>query len=553
MSTKIDRMKEAFQEGAKGYATWSEIPLKTHYRGEDLCGLDLERESPPPGTYPFTRGIHENMYRGKYWTRREVCGYGMPEDTNERFKFLIEEGVTGLNVIIDVPTSFGIDPDHPKARGEVGMSGANFCTITDMEKIMEGIPLDRVNMSLITASAVSPVILAQYVAVAGQRGIPPERLNGTIQNDPLHTRYCGHGFCMPIDLCLKANADIVEYCTSRMPRWYTMNVNLYDMREQGLDAAQEIGIGFSFAMLYMQEALERKLEVDAFAPRIAFYCSAHIDFFEEIAKFRAARKIWARLMKEKYGARDPKSLQFRFGVHTAGCSLVPQQPLNNITRIGFEALAAVLGGAQSIHCCSYDEPIALPTEESQRIALRTQQIIAYETGVASVTDPLGGSYYIETLTQRIEEEAGKVLQEIDDLGGMVKAMESGWLDDLIGEMALKHQRKVEERERVIVGQNAFRIPEEEEPLPDVHRVSPRTTELRAAEVKKVREQREASRARQAFEHLALAVRKNRKATLIPEMVEAVTAHLTLGEIMGTIRTEFGYPYDPFEILEGPVW
>jgi methylmalonyl-CoA mutase N-terminal domain/subunit len=286
---------------------------------------------------------------------------------------------------------------------------------------------------------------------------------------------------------------------------------------------------------------------------MAFYCSAHIDFFEEIAKFRAARKIWARLMKEKYGAKDPRSLQFRFGVHTAGCSLVPQQPLNNITRIGFEALAAVLGGAQSIHCCSYDEPIALPTEESQRIALRTQQIIAYETGVANVTDPLGGSYYIEALTQRIEEEADRVLREIDELGGMVKAMESGWLDDLIGEMALKVQRKVEEGERIIVGQNAFRISEEGELLPDVHRVSPEITEKKAAEVRKLREERDSRLAQQALERLSRKIRINRNTTLIPEMVEAVTAHVTLGEIMGTIRTEFGHPYDPFEILEGPVF
>jgi methylmalonyl-CoA mutase N-terminal domain/subunit len=552
MSSKIERMKEAFLEGAKGHTTWSGIPVKTHYTAQDLSGLDLESESPPPGTHPYTRGIHEDLYRGKYWTRREVCGYGMPEDTNARFKFLIDEGVTGLNVIIDVPTSFGIDPDHPKARGEVGMSGANFSTIADMERIMEDIPLDKVNMSLITASAVSPVILAQYLAVARQRGIEPEGLNGTIQNDPLHTRYCGHNFCMPVDLCLKANADIVEYCTHNMPRWYTMNVNLYDMREQGLDAAQEIGIGFSFAMLYMNEARERGLKVDAFAPRMAFYCSAHIDFFEEIAKYRAARKIWARLMQEKYGAQDPRSLRFRFGVHTAGCSLVPQQPLNNITRIGFEALAAVLGGAQSIHCCSYDEPIALPTEESQRIALRTQQIIAYETGVANVTDPLGGSYYIEALTQRVEEAAERVLEEIDDLGGMVKAMESGWLDDLIGEMALKHQRKVEERERIVVGQNAFRIPEKEEPLPEVHRVSPEVAEKKAAEVRKLRKERDAPRARQALEGLCQKIRMNRKATLIPEMVEAVTAHVTLGEIMGAVRREFGHPYDPFGILEGPA-
>jgi methylmalonyl-CoA mutase N-terminal domain/subunit len=331
-----------------------------------------------------------------------------------------------------------------------------------------------------------------------------------------------------------------------------MNVNLYDMREQGLDAAQEIGIGFSFAMLYMNEAIERGLKVDAFAPRMAFYCSAHIDFFEEIAKYRAARKIWARLMQEKYRAQDPRSLRFRFGVHTAGCSLVPQQPLNNITRIGFEALAAVLGGAQSIHCCSYDEPIALPTEESQRIALRTQQIIAYETGVANVTDPLGGSYYIEALTQRIEEAAEGVLEEIDDLGGMVKVMESGWLDDLIGEMALKYQRKVEEKERIVVGQNAFRIPEDEERVPKVHRVSPETAERKAAEVKKLREERDTPRAKQALEGLCQKIRRNRKTTLIPEMVEAVTAHVTLGEIMGTIRREFGYPYDPFGILEGPA-
>lgn len=551
MSAKIDRMKEAFLEGAGGQATGSGIPLKSHYTSEDLADLDLRTDAPPPGTYPFTRGIHEDMYRGKYWTRREVCGYGMPEDTNARFKFLIEEGVTGLNVIIDVPTSFGIDPDHPKAWAEVGMSGANFSTIKEMERIMQGIPLDRVNMSLIAASAVSPIILAQYLVVAEQHGLTPEKLDGTIQNDPLHTRYCGHGFCMPIDLCLKANADIVEYCTHNMPQWYTMNVNLYDMREQGLDAAQEIGVGFSLAMLYMDEALERGLGIDDFAPRMAFYCSAHIDFFEEIAKFRAARKIWARLMKETYGARDPRSIKFRFGVHTAGCSLVPQQPLNNITRIGFEALAAVLGGAQSIHCCSYDEPIALPTEQSQRIALRTQQILAYETGVAGVTDPLGGSYYIETLTRKVEEQAVKVLREIEDLGGMIKVMETGWLDDLIMEMSLKHQKKVEAREKIVVGQNAFRSSEKEEALPNVHRVSPGISHKRADEIREFRNKRDPSRVRKSLESLAQKVRNNRKANLIPEMKDAVRALATLGEIMGTIRREFGYSYDPFGMVEGP--
>jgi methylmalonyl-CoA mutase N-terminal domain/subunit len=551
MSSKIHEIRNAFLEGAQDHTTWSGIPLRTHYASADLSGVDLEADAPPPGTYPYTRGIHEDMYRGKYWTRREVCGYGMPEDTNRRFKFQIEEGVTGLNVIIDVPTSFGIDPDHPKAWGEVGMSGANFSTLPDMERIMEGLPLDRVNMSLITSSAVSPVLLAQYLAIAEKQGLRPGQLNGTIQNDPLHTRYCGHSFCMPIDLCLKANADIVEHCTHYMPLWYTMNVNLYDMREQGLDAAQEIAVGFSIARLYIDQALDRGLDIDRFAPRIAFYCSAHIDFFEEIAKFRAARKMWAQLMKETYGAKDPRSMRFKFGVHTAGCSLVAPQPLNNISRIGFEALAAVLGGAQSIHCCSYDEPIALPTEESQRIALRTQQIIAYETGVAKVTDPLGGSYYIESLTNRIEEEANRVLEEIRQLGGMVKAMESGWLDDLIGEMALKHQREVEKGERIVVGQNAFRIPKEEETLPPVHRVAQEISDRKADEIRRLKAERDGSRVRRALQALAEKIRRDRKANLIPEMVQAVRVHATLGEIMGTVRTGFGHPYDPFGILPGP--
>lgn len=547
------KMAERLEEVSEKSETWSGVFLKNFYTSSDGDAQKETEAFPPPGEFPYTRGIHPNMYRGKVWTQREVCGYGLPEDTNERFHFLAKEGVTGLNVIVDVPTSFGIDPDHPKSEGEVGVAGANFTTIEDMDIIMKDVPQDQVNMSLIIAACTSPVVLAQYIAVAKRRGLDVSKLRGTIQNDPIHTRYCGISYGVPIDLGLKTNADIVEYTAKHVPHWYPMNVNLYDMREQGLTAAEEIGVGFSMARMYIDNILERGLNIDDFAPRMAFYCSSHVDFFEEICKMRAARRLWATIMKDHYGAQKPSSHKFRFGVHTAGCSLISPQPLNNIVRIAYEALAASLGGAQSIHCCSYDEPIALPKEEAQRLAIRTQQILANETGVTTVSDPLGGSYFIESLTDTLEAEAKKVMDKIVKHGGMKKAVESGWLQDLIDSGLVERQRRISSGEETVVGLNAFTETEESSTPLGVHRVhGENITEEKRRRLELFKDERDSKAVRAGLKKIFDKARNGGwHANLIPEMVEASDVGATLGEIMGTMRQAYGYEYDCFNIIKAP--
>ncbi len=336
-----------------------------------------------------------------------------------------------------------MDPDHPWAQNEVGLTGVNISHIQDMEVLTQGVPLDKVSWSLITASPVAAVTMAQYVAVAQKRGYDISCLRGSIQNDPIHFRYCGFRPACPLDLSIRLGCDVMEFCTCNMPQWYYTTVNMYDLREQGLTAPQEVAFGFAIAMIYIDELIKRGLQLDEFAPRFTFYVSCHIDIFEEVAKIRAARRLWARIMKEKYGARDPRSMQFRFAVHTAGCSLVPQQPLNNLVRIAYEALAAVLAGVQSLHCCSYDEPICLPTDKGHLQALRTQQILAYETGVCNVADPLGGSYYVESLTDKMEEEILKVLKEVQAVGGMEDAIRTEWFDRKLEHEAIERQKEIE--------------------------------------------------------------------------------------------------------------
>jgi methylmalonyl-CoA mutase N-terminal domain/subunit len=393
--------------------------------------------------------------------------------------------------------------------------------------------------------------LAQYIITAEKQGVDKANLRGTMQNDPLHARYCGYRPNNPIDLSVRTSTDIIEYCTRHMPLWITGNVNMYDWREMGINAPQEIAFGFSVAMAYIEDVLKRGLDIDEFAPRRGFYCSAHIDFFEEIAKLRAARRMWARIMKERYGAKESRSLLFRFGVHTAGCSLFPQQPLNNIIRVAFEALAAVLGGVQSLHCCSYDEPISLPTEESHRIAIRTQQILAYETGVANATDPLGGSYYVENLTNKIEEAATEILEEIEKLGGALECMKSGWFDAEVEKAALKYQREIEAEERTIVGVNAFTIDREKETPGGVHRVAPASQRLQVEKVRELKQNRDNQKMRAALERLRQEAEKGERVNLMPAILEAVSLYATRGEIMGTIRQVYGYDYDPLGVIESP--
>lgn len=544
-----DDYLKAYYGKPRSNKTWSGFDVKEIYTPKDSVGKDYDKTVGDAGKYPFTRGIHADMFRGRYWTRREVIGMGSPADTHERLKVLTDHGGSGLNTIADITYEMGLDADHPWAMNEVGLTGVNISHIRDMETLTEGIPLDKVSWSLITASTAAAATMAQYVAVAQNRQYDIRRLRGSIQNDPVHFRYCGFRPACPVDLSIRLGCDVIEFCTREMPKWYYTTVNMYDLREQGITAPQEVAFGFGIAMLYVDELIRRGLSIDEFGPRFTFYVSCHVDLFEEVAKIRAARRLWARLMKEKYGAKDPRSMQFRFAVHTAGCSLIPQQPLNNIVRISYEALAAVLAGVQSLHCCSYDEPICLPTETGHLQALRTQQILAYETGVCNVADPLGGSYYVEALTDKIEEEALKIMKEVEEVGGMEEAIRTEWLDRVFEKEALQRQKEIDERERLVVGVNIFTSePETQTPL-GVQRIPSASARSQIEETQKLKRTRDMNRLKERIKRLREDAEGGRN--VIPAMIEATKAFATTGELLGTVRMAMGYPYDPMEIIESP--
>jgi methylmalonyl-CoA mutase N-terminal domain/subunit len=529
--------------------TWSGYEVKEIYTPKDRANQVYEKEVGDAGEFPFTRGIHRDMFRGRYWTRREVVGIGSPADTHERAAFCFEQGGSGLNTIADVTYEMGLDPDHPWAQNEVGLTGVNVSSMRDMEILVGDIPLDRVSWSLITASPTAAATMAQYVAVAQDKGYDIGILRGSIQNDPIHFRYCGFRPACPLDLSIKLGSDVMEFCTKNMPKWYYTTVNMYDLREQGITAPQEVAFGFGIAMCYIDELLRRGLHIDDFAPRFTFYVSAHIDIFEEIAKIRAARRMWARLMKDKYGAKDPRSMQFRFAVHTAGCSLVPQQPLNNLVRISFEALAAVLGGVQSLHCCSYDEPMCLPTEKGHLQALRTQQIIAYETGVTNVADPLGGSYFVESLTDTLEEEALKIMKQVDEMGGMEEAIRREWLDRQFNEEGVKRQKELDKGDKLVVGVNIFTSePESSTPL-GVQRIPEHSARQQIEDVKRLKQNRDVRKLSDAIKRLRDDAAEGQNT--IPAMIEATKAYATTAELLGTVRQVYGYSYDPMNVIESP--
>ncbi|MGD8982903.1 MAG: methylmalonyl-CoA mutase family protein [Desulfobacteraceae bacterium] len=540
---------KAYYDKPQSTRTWSGYQVKEIYTPKDRANQVYEKEIGDAGEFPFTRGIHRDMFRGRYWTRREVVGIGSPADTHERAAFCFEQGGSGLNTIADVTYEMGLDPDHPWAQNEVGLTGVNISSMRDMEILVGDIPLDRVSWSLITASPTAAATMAQYVAVAQEKGYDIGILRGSIQNDPIHFRYCGFRPACPLDLSIKLGSDVMEYCTKNMPKWYYTTVNMYDLREQGITAPQEVAFGFGIAMCYIDELLRRGLHIDEFAPRFTFYVSAHIDFFEEIAKIRAARRMWARLMKDRYGAKDPRSMQFRFAVHTAGCSLVPQQPLNNLVRISFEALAAVLGGVQSLHCCSYDEPMCLPTEKGHLQALRTQQIIAYETGVTNVADPLGGSYFVESLTDKLEEEALKIMKQVDEMGGMEEAIRREWLDRQFNEQGVKRQKELDKGDKLVVGVNIFTSePETSTPL-GVQRIPEHSARQQIEDVKRLKQSRDARKVSQAIKRLRDDAAEGQNT--IPAMIEATKACATTAELLGTVRQVYGYSYDPMNVTESP--
>ena len=539
----------SYYEKPQSTRTWSGYDVKEIYTPQDRKNENYAKDIGDAGEFPYTRGIHRNMFRGRFWTRREVVGIGSPAETHKRAAYCFEQGGSGLNTIADVTYEMGLDPDHPWAQNEVGLTGVNIASVRDMETLIGDIPLDKVSWSLITASTVAAVTMAQYISVAQKKGYDISALRGSIQNDPIHFRYCGFRPACPLDLSIKLGSDVMEYCTQNMPKWYYTTVNMYDLREQGINAAQEIAFGFGIAKCYIDELLRRGINIDAFAPRFTFYVSSHIDFFEEIAKIRAARRMWAKLMQEEYGAKDPRSMQFRFAVHTAGCSLIPQQPLNNLVRISYQALAAVLGGVQSLHCCSYDEPMCLPTEKGHLQALRTQQIIAYETGVTNVADPLGGSYYVESLTDKLEDEALKIMQQVDGMGGMEEAIRTEWLDRQFEMEAVTRQKEIDNGDKLTVGVNIFTSePETSTPL-GVQRISEQSARRQIEEVIELKKSRNSKKLTDAIKRLRDDA--GQKRNTIPAMIEASNAFATTAELMGTVREVYGYPYDPLNIIESP--
>jgi methylmalonyl-CoA mutase, N-terminal domain len=514
-------------------STMSGHPIEPLY-GPDDAPTDPDETIGNPGEYPFTRGPYESMYRGRLWTMRQFAGFGTVEETNERFHYLLDHGQTGLSTAFDMPTLMGYDSDHARSLGEVGREGVAVDSLDDMEQLFEGIPLGGVTTSM-TINAPAAILLAFYVLVGEGQGVPVEKLGGTIQTDILKEYIAQKEWCFPIEPALRLLTDMIEWCAENMPRWHPVSISGYHIREAGSTAQQELAFTLKDGFTYVERALERGLDVDDFAPRLSFFFNAHVDFFEEIAKYRAARRIWAREMKETYGAKREESMRLRFHAQTAGVSLTAQQPLNNVVRTSLEALAAVLGGTQSLHTNSFDEALALPTEEAARLALRTQQIIAVESGVTNTPDPLGGSWFVEKLTDEMERSAYEYFARIDELGGMVEAIRQNFPQREIADAAFTYQRQVNERKRIVVGVNDF-TQEGEEPTP-ILRIDP------ALERKQV-ERLQATRARRdgAEVEATLAELKRAAATeenLMPPIIAAARARATEGEMIAALQEVFG--------------
>ena len=515
------------------FTTLSGDAIAPLYTEQDLPA-DVESAIGLPGQYPFTRGVYESMYRGRLWTMRQFAGFGTAEETNARFQYLLKHGQTGLSTAFDMPSLMGHDSDHPRSLGEVGREGVAVDTVLDMETLFAGIPLDEVTVSM-TVNAPAAIMLAFYVVAAERQGVPAERLGGTIQTDILKEYIAQKEWCFPVDPAMRLVADMIEWCAGQMPRWHPISISGYHIREAGSTAAQELAFTLKDGLTYVEQAVARGLDVDEFAPRLSFFFNAHIDFFEEIAKYRAARRIWARELRDTFGARDERSLLMRFHTQTAGVSLTAQQPLNNIVRTAIEALAGVLGGTQSLHTNSFDEALALPTEQAVRVALRTQQIIAHETGVTNTVDPLGGSYFVEALTDRMEQQAYEYFAKIDQLGGMVEAVKQGYPQREIADAAFDLQREIEAGERVVVGVNAFT--EGDDTDTPILRVDPTLEQKQIDRLQAVR----ATRDSEAVERLMAKISEAAagETNLMPLLVEAARAHASEGEIVQALQKVWG--------------
>jgi methylmalonyl-CoA mutase N-terminal domain/subunit len=507
---------------------------KLFYTERDLDSWDWERDLGFPGQYPYTRGIYPTLYRSRLWTMRQYAGFGTAVESNRRYRYLLQQGTTGLSVAFDLPTQIGLDSDHPLARGEVGRVGVAINSLEDMETLFADIPLDRVSTSM-TINATAPILLALYFAVAEKQGINPARVSGTVQNDILKEYIARGTYIYPVRPALRLVIDIFEFCRDHAPEWNTISISGYHIREAGATAVEEVAFTLANAMGYLQAALERGLKVDDIAPRISFFLNAHNRLLEEVAKFRAARRLWARIVREKFQARDPRSWMFRFHTQTAGSTLTAQQPDVNIVRVTLQALAAVLGGTQSLHTNARDEALALPTEESALLALRTQQIIAHESGVANTVDPLGGSYYVEKLTNQIEAEAQAILQRIESMGGVLRAIEDGYIQRQIQQSAYEYQRKIESGEQVVVGVN--RYTSQVVPSPPILRIDPEMEREQIDRLRKLRAKRDATRVTACLKEVESAARENRN--LMPTILQAVKAYATVGEISDALRRVFG--------------
>jgi methylmalonyl-CoA mutase, N-terminal domain len=516
------------------FETISGQEVKPLYTEDDLADWDPDRDLGYPGEHPYTRGVYPSMYRGRLWTMRQFAGFGTATETNERFRYLLDHGQTGLSTAFDMPTLMGLDSDHERSLGEVGVEGVAIDTLDDMIDLFAGIPLDRVTTSM-TINAPAAILLAFYVVAAEEQGVPARALGGTIQTDILKEYIAQKEWCFPIEPAMRLVTDMIEWCASEMPRWHPISISGYHIREAGSTAQQELAFTLKDGFTYVEQAIERGIEVDSFAPRLSFFFNAHIDFFEEIAKYRAARRIWAREMRDTYGARRPESLRMRFHTQTAGVSLTAQQPLLNIVRTAIEALAGVLGGTQSLHTNSYDEALALPTEEAVRIALRTQQVIAHETGVTNAIDPLGGSYFVEQLTNEMERSAYEYFARIDELGGMVESIKRGFPQREIADASFRYQQEVDRGSRIVVGVNQYQLPSD--PELELHRPDPGIERKQSQRLSDTRAGRDSAAVERRLAELKDAASKDQN--LMPSLLDATRARASEGEMIAALQEVFG--------------
>lgn len=530
---KVNKSLAKFPERKEQFTFDTGEEVKRLYTPLDV-NIDYDNDLGYPGQYPFTRGVQPTMYRGKLWTMRMYAGFATAEESNKRYKYLIDQGSMGLSVAFDLPTQMGYDSDDKISEGEVGKVGVCIDSLADMEILFDGIPLDKVSTSM-TINAPASVLLAMYIAVAEKQGVTPDKLRGTIQNDILKEYVARGTYIFPVKPSMRLITDIFEYCSKEVPKWNTISISGYHIREAGANAIQEVAFTLADGIAYVKAAIEAGLHVDDFAPRLSFFFNAHNNLLEEVAKFRAARRIWAKIMREKFGSTNPKSWSLKFHTQTAGCTLTAQQPENNIVRVAIQTLAAVLGGTQSLHTNSKDEALALPTEDSVRVALRTQQIVAHESGVADSIDPLAGSYYVESLTSKIEAEALNIINKIEELGGAPSAIEKGFIQQEIMDSAYNYQKQIEDGEKIIVGVNKFQV--EEDAPKGLLKVDPMVGERQKEKLAKLRDNRENDKVNANLEALRKAC--NSDENIMPYILEAVRSYATLGEICGVMREEFG--------------